>query len=105
MSFSRNEAVLLPIPFTNFASRKVRPAVVVGHSSHPGDLFVVPISSQLQNVDLVLRDWQVAGLNVVCGIKSQIATIEDRLVIRSLGILSPADQAALEDRLRSWLRL
>jgi hypothetical protein len=47
MSFSRDEVVLLPIPFTDLTSRKVRPAVVIGHSSHPGDLFVVPISLAL----------------------------------------------------------
>jgi hypothetical protein len=29
MSFSRNEVVLLPIPFTDLTSRKVRPAVVI----------------------------------------------------------------------------
>ena len=43
MSFSRGEVVLLPIPFTDLTSRKVRPAVVIGHGSHAGDLFVVPI--------------------------------------------------------------
>lgn len=105
MSFSRSEVVLLPVPFTDLTSRKVRPAVIVGHSSHPGDLFVVPISSQLQNVELVLQDWRAAGLNVPCGIKSQIATIEDRLVVQSVGTLSAQDQAALEGRLRSWLKL
>ncbi|MBI5385500.1 MAG: MazF family transcriptional regulator [Verrucomicrobia bacterium] len=76
MSFSRNEVVLLPVPFTDLTSRKVRPAVVIGHSSHAGDPFVAPISSQLSNVDFVLQDWQAAGLNVLCGVKSQIATIE-----------------------------
>ena len=105
MSFSRNEVVLLPIPFTDLTSRKVRPAVVIGHSSHPGDLFVVPISSQLPNVDLVLQNWRAAGLNVRCGIKSQIATIEDRLVVKSVGNLSIQDGMALEGRLRAWLRL
>ena len=45
MSFSRNEIVLLPIPFSDLTSRKVRPAVIVGHGRHAGDLFVVPISS------------------------------------------------------------
>ena len=68
MSFSRSEVVLLPIPFTDLTSRKVRPAVVIGHSTHAGDLFVVPISSVLQNVDVALRDWRAAGLNVPCGI-------------------------------------
>jgi len=105
MSFSRNEVVLLPIPFTDLTSRKVRPAVVIGHSSHAGDLFVVPISSQLPNVDLILQDWRAAGLNVRCGIKSQIATIEGRLVIRSVGTLSAADSASLEAKLRAWLQL
>ena len=105
MSFSRNEVVLLPIPFTDLTSRKVRPAVVIGHSSRAGDLFVVPISSQLPNVDLLLQDWQAAGLNVLCGLKSQLATIEERLVLKSVGMLSSKDQAALETRLRAWLSL
>jgi mRNA interferase MazF len=105
MSFSKGDVVLLPIPFTDLTSRKIRPAVVIGHSSHVGDLFVVPISSVLQNVDLRLQDWRAAGLNVPCGMKSQIATIEDRLVVKSVGLLSPADSVALEKQLRSWLQL
>ena len=105
MSYSRNEIVLLPIPFTDLSSRKVRPAVVGGHSQHPGDLFVVPISSQLANVALPLRDWHAAGLNVPCGVKSQLATIEDRLVVKSVGRLSTRDQAALDASLRAWFRL
>lgn len=105
MNCSRNEVVLLPVPFTDLSSRKVRPAVVIGHRSHTGDLFVVPISSQLQNVDCVLQEWRAAGLNVVCGFKSQLATVEDRLVVKSVGFLSIADQAALAQRLRAWLAL
>ena len=105
MSFSRNEIVLLPIPFTDLTSRKVRPAVVVGHGRHIGDLFVVPISSVLPNVELVFQDWSSAGLNVPCGLKSQLATIEQRLVVKSVGILSARDGAALDTCLRGWLHL
>lgn len=105
MSYSRNEIVLLPIPFTDLSSRKVRPAVVIGHGSHPGDLFVAPITSQLQNATLPLQDWRAAGLNVPCGIKSQLATIEDRLVVKSVGKLSAWDQVALDSALRGWLKL
>jgi mRNA interferase MazF len=105
MSYSRNEIVLLPIPFTDLSSRKVRPAVVIGHGTHPGDLFVAPISSQLGNVAIPLHDWRPAGLNVPCGIKSQLATIEDRLVVKSVGKLSHRDQAVLDSALRGWLKL
>jgi hypothetical protein len=69
MSFFKSEVLLLTIPFTNLTSRKVRPAVVIGRSSHPGDFFVIPIISQFMNVDQPLRDWRAAGLNVPCGMK------------------------------------
>ena len=97
MSYSRNEIVLLPIPFTDLSSRKVRPAVVIGH--------VAPITSQLQNAAVPLQDWSAAGLNVPCGIKSQIATIEDRLVVKVIGKLSLHDQAVIDSSLRGWLKL
>ena len=58
MSCSRGEVILLPIPFTDLTSRKVRPAVVIGRGGFPGDLFVVPISSQLQQVDLLTQNIQ-----------------------------------------------
>ncbi|MBI2927978.1 MAG: type II toxin-antitoxin system PemK/MazF family toxin [Verrucomicrobia bacterium] len=105
MSFSRNEVVLLPFPFSDLRSNKVRPAVVLGLSAYPGDVFVVPISSRLRQVDFVLEDWRAAGLNVRCGIKSQIAAVEGRLIIKAIGVLSSRDQAALEQRLRAWLLL
>ena len=105
MSFSRGEVVLLPILFSDLTSRKVRPAVVIGLSTHAGALFGVPISSQLQNVDVVLNDWRAADLNVPCGIKSQIATVETRLVLKTVGALSQKDRSALEQKLRAWLQL
>jgi mRNA interferase MazF len=105
MSYSRNEIVLLPFPFTDLTARKVRPAVIVGHGSHGDDLLLVPISSQAANIDLPLSDWRMAGLNVPCGIKGQIATIEASLVLKSVGSLSKRDQEAMDRRLRAWLDL
>ena len=105
MSFSIGEVVLLPIPFADLTSSKVRPAVVAGQSTYVGDLFVVPISSQFQNVDMALVDWRAAGLNVPCGLKSQLATVESRLVIKSVGKLSARDHAECKKRLRIWLQL
>ena len=105
MNCSRGELVLLPIPFTDLSSAKVRPAVVVGKGSHPGDVFVVPVTSQLQNGDLSLVHWQAEGLNVPSAIKGQICTIEDRLIRRIIGSLTQFDQAALDAKLRAWLSL
>ena len=103
-SSSRNEIVLLPIPFSDLKSRKVRPAIVVGVNGH-GDLFLVPITSKFDNVDLPLRDWKAAGLNVPCGIKAQLATVEKRLVLRVLGRLTAEDQQLMDAELKRWLSL
>ena len=103
MTCSRNDVVLLPIPFTDLTSRKVRPAVVIG--SHGSDLFLVPISSQVANTDFLLQQWREAGLNVPCGVKAQIATVEDRLVIKVVGKLGTADRQLLDQRLRAWIQL
>jgi len=94
MNCSRNDVVLLPIPFTDLTSRKVRPAIVVGCNGD--DLFLVPISSQLFNTDFPLQNWQAAGLNVPCGVKAQIATVEERMDLKTVGVLTAADR-------RGWM--
>jgi mRNA interferase MazF len=103
MNCSRNDVVLLPIPFTNLKSRKVRPAIVIGRKG--ADLFLVPVSSVLGNTDFPLKAWRAAGLNVPSGVKAQVATVEERLVVKKVGTLTPADRETLDGRLRTWLRL
>ena len=105
MNCSRNEVVLLPVPFSDLSSSKVRPAIVVGREQLHGDLFIVPISSQLPNTDFPLHDWKSAGLNVPCGVKAQLATVEERLVRKVVGKLTAKDQLMLAARLRMWLGL
>lgn len=103
MNCSRNDVVLLPIPFTDLTSRKVRPAIVLGKNAK--DLFLAPISSVLSNTDFPLNQWSAAGLNVVCGVKSQIATVERKLVVKVVGTLAAADIALLNRSLLGWLEL
>lgn len=105
MSYAIGDVILVPIPFSDLTSHKVRPAIVVGIPSPSKDLFVVPISSQVQNTDLPLQDWRAAGLNVACGAKAQLATLESALILKRIGRLSQNDYNALSTRLRAWLSL
>jgi len=97
--------VLLPIPFTDLSSMKVRPAIVVVHGSWPGDLFVVPVTSQLANADYVMSQWEESGLNVPSGIKGQICTVEVSLVRKVIGRIGAVDREKLDAQLRSWFEL
>jgi mRNA interferase MazF len=103
MNCSRNDVVLLPIPFTDLTSRKVRPAIVIGKNK--SDLFLVPISSVLANTDFPLQEWRVAGLNVSSGVKAQLATVEEKLVVKIVGRLAANDAKVLDERLQNWLNL
>ncbi len=103
MNCSRNDVVLLPIPFTDLSSRKVRPAVIIGRNG--SDLFLVPVSSVLPNTDFPVKEWRAAGLNVPCGVKAQVSTVEESLVVKIIGTIAAADRMALDERLRIWLQL
>ena len=103
MNCSRNDVVLLPIPFTDLTSRKVRPAIIVGRKGT--DLFLVPVSSFLSNTDFPLHEWQGAGLNAPSGVKAQLATVEEGLVLKIIGAVTAGDRQTLDERLRAWLQL
>ena len=105
MHCSRNDVVLLPIPFSDLTSTKVRPAIVVGHGSVAGDLIVVPVTSRLALADFPLKLWKECGLPVPSAVKGQLATIEARLIRKITGRLAEGDIRTLNARLRSWLEL
>ncbi|MEO8331118.1 MAG: type II toxin-antitoxin system PemK/MazF family toxin, partial [Gallionella sp.] len=95
--------VLVPFPFTNQAASKQRPAVIV--SSHAyntarPDVVVMAITSQLHSTisfgEIHVQDWQAAKLLKPSVIKPVFATLEQLLVIKQLGTLQKADQAALK---------
>lgn len=108
--FRFGEVVLVPFPFTNQAESKKRPAVVISspayHTNRP-DLLIMAITSQThttQNFATVpVIDWQAAGLLKPSFAKPVIATIEQVLVIRSMGNLSPRDQQSLRQMLAQIL--
>jgi len=99
MNCSRNDVVLLPIPFTDLTSRKVRPAIIIGRNGV--DLFLVPVTSVLANTDFPLKEWRAAGLNAPSGVKAQLANLEERLVVKIVGKLTDIDAQVLNGRLRS----
>jgi mRNA interferase MazF len=102
MPFEFGIVVLVPFPFTNLATLKKRPAVVVSslaYNTARPDVVVMAITSQIRSVSALgevwVSQWQQAGLLKPSAIKPVFATIEQRLVIRQLGTLQAVDQAEL----------
>jgi mRNA interferase MazF len=96
------DVVLVPFPFTDQTATKQRPAVVVSGRAYNlarPDLIMMAITSQLRPTpslgEVWLRQWQAAGLLKPSAVKPVLATLEQGLVIRKLGVLAAEDLDAL----------
>jgi mRNA interferase MazF len=94
--------ILAPFPFTSQVASKQRPAVVVssrGYNLERPDLIMMAVTSQLRPTpafgEVWLRDSQGAGLLKPSAVNPVFATLEQKLVIRQLGVLAAEDQDAL----------
>lgn len=67
------------------------------------DVVLMAVTSQMQPspafADVWLQDWQGAGLLKPSAVKPVLATMEQRLIIRVLGSLSPRDKDGVHEAL------
>ena len=98
------DVVLVPFPFTDQSGTKKRPAVVVssaGYNANRRDIVIMAITSQVRQPlafgEAMVADWQAAGLIKASVLKPVFTTIEQGLVIRTLGALSAADATTLHE--------
>ncbi len=106
--YERGDVVLADLPFSDLTGIKRRSAVIVS-GAHPSvDLFLLPITSQIDHLqagEFLLGDWRAAGLVSRSAVKRAIFTLETGCIARRLGRLSPQDLVRLDHALKSWLGL
>ncbi len=112
MVFQRGDVVLVPFPYSNLSTTKVRPAIVVSSQSYHAlepDIILAAIISRIMTAsapfDHILRDWRGAGLRFPSALKPVLFTLAPSRVIHRIGTLSSADLAAIDHRLRQALDL
>ena len=96
------EVVLVRFPFTDLATVKKRPALVLTRTTRsPRNRLVTlaMITSQVEGLklegDVLLKDWKAAGLLHPSLLRlAKIATIDEQLIEKAIGRLSALDLAA-----------
>ena len=111
----RGDIVLVPFPFTDLTTEKLRPAVIISVDPQGIDVIIAFISSvvspkELSETDYVLRhddaDFVRTGLKKTSTFRMRkLLTVERSRVIRRLGRVSPAVQKELDIRLRQAVGL
>lgn len=112
MAYLRGEVVLVPFPFSDLSTTKVRPAIVVNsaayHHSEP-DLLLAAITSNISaatgSFDYPIQKWKEAGLRFPSAWKPVLFTLEPQRVIHTVGVLERTDLAEMDTRLKLALDL
>ncbi|MBI3525573.1 MAG: type II toxin-antitoxin system PemK/MazF family toxin [Betaproteobacteria bacterium] len=104
MTYSFGDVVLVPFPFTDQSGAKKRLAVIVSSSSYNAsrrDLVIMAITSQVHTPlgfgEALIADWLAAGLIKASVLKPVLTTIEQGLVLRTIGAFSAADLHTLRE--------
>jgi mRNA interferase MazF len=114
-ALQRGDVVLVPFPFTDLRTEKLRPAVITSVDPQKTDVIIAFISSvvspgELSETDYLLRqdnpDFAQTGLKKASTFRMRkLLTIERSKIIRRLGRVSPAIQKELDISLRQAVGL
>lgn len=112
---TKGKVVLVPFPFDDLSTTKVRPALCltdpVGAHRH---VVVAFITSQLPTVELetdyvmeaTSEKFSATGLRVTSTIRlHRLMTVTTSIILRELGSISTAVQAELDEKLRRFFKL
>jgi len=112
---TKYKVVLVPFPFDDLSSNKVRPALCLteplGKYRHIVLAFITSkIPSELQETDLLIMsdsdDFESSGLRVSSTLRlHRMMTASTTLIRRELGELSEAQQEAVKDKLKKLFSL
>ena len=110
MGFERFTVVRVPFPFTDRATTKNRPALVLSDASAfntpAGHSVMAMITSQANPpwpLDCTLGDLAAAGLPAPSKVRFKLFTLDHRLVRGEIGRLSAADANAVRQGLNQLL--
>ena len=106
--YKRGSIVLLPFPFSDQSSAKIRPAVVASPAFPSDDLLVAAVTSVgdgLRPSEFAIQFWREAGLIHPSFAKRAIASAAGNLVRKQLGQLRESDLVRLDAALGFWFGL
>lgn len=111
-TYERGAIVLVPFPFSDQTAIKKRPAVIISSKKYntiSSDIIIMAVTSQIEKSlgigECPIKNWKEAGLLKSSSIKPAISTIEQTLVLKTLGKLSAEDSISLDNTLKELIGL
>ena len=101
--------VLIPFPFTDLSSHKVRPAVVLSHGLKGDDVVLAFVSSQKikrkEQTDVTIthksKGFTETGLKADSVVRiSKIATLDKKIMLGTLGVVSKDTSKEIDAKIK-----
>ncbi len=102
MIFKALDVVVVPFPFTDRDATKRRPALVISNAlfnQQHDQLVLAMITTTTDKVwpsDVSLTNWQEVGLKVACHFRLKLFTLDQNLVLKTVGRLSSRDVKSVQ---------
>lgn len=103
------EVIKIPFPFTDSSKYKIRPALIISSAKHFNAKIGLSVMAMITSVkpaqgllptDLIIENFECAGLPVSSIIRFKLFTLDHRLILGKLGMLSEADQYNVHQKLK-----
>ena len=102
------QVVVVPFPFTDRATAKRRPALVLSAKAFNryGHCVLAMITSASHRPwpgDTSIGDLKTAGLNAPSLVRLKLFTLDNRFIVRCIGSLGSPDRASVATQLRTFV--
>lgn len=108
MIYKPYDVVVVPFPFSDSGQTKKRPALVLSSSkkfgAKSGHSVLVMITSarnDLWTLDVLIQDLSKAGLPKPSVVRMKFFTLDNNLIIETLGSLALKDRAAVRESFKN----
>jgi len=108
--YDAGDVVVVPFPFTDRATTKRRPALILSDGAVGeaiGHSLLAMITSAKQSgwpLDVPIADRGAAGLDTACVVRMKLFTLDHRLIVRRAGTLGAGDRAAVSGAVKELVR-
>ncbi len=107
--YRKYKIILVPFPFTDLSTSKIRPAVIISNNLFGGDVIASFISSEIKKVlglDVRIKKTEINGLKKDSVIKiSKVATLDKKIILGEIGEVDDNLKKKIDNNLKKVFAL
>ena len=109
-TYSQFDVVVVPFPFTDRASTKKRPALVMSDRNtfkvNKSILAMITTANHSPwSLDTIIKELDSTGLNAPSKIRFKLFTLDNNLIVKKVGSLSQYDRTVIRVRMKKVFHL